>query len=96
MKRLSWSLLILGVIGFWGSLIYLAIENYQKDKEIERLNNECEFITKQHNKLNHKVHELEFDNQQLRQANEQLIKYSTPCSVTKAVKHTPLPPLKRV
>lgn len=28
-------------------------------------------------------------------ANEQLIKYSTPCSVTKAVKHTPLPPLKR-
>ncbi|HET8689363.1 MAG TPA: hypothetical protein VFM18_22360 [Methanosarcina sp.] len=103
MKKLSWSLLILGVIGFCGSLIYLAMENYQKDqkiedqqKEIERLNDLNVFITKKHNQLNHKVNELEVNNELLKQANGFLIEHSTPCSVTKAVKHTPLPPLKRV
>lgn len=41
-----------------------------------------------------KVKKLKYERDILRDANEQLIKHSTPSSVNRAIKATPLPPMK--
>lgn len=56
---ITWALILIGVFGFWGGLGYSIYLNIQKDKEIENLNAQMEWTTKQYNKLNHEKNELE-------------------------------------
>lgn len=72
----------IGSYGIYNENIELKKAKEQRSEEAMQLDEAVQFISDE-------VDSYKF-------ANEQLIKYSTPCSVTKAVKHTPLPTLKRV
>lgn len=71
---------------------YLHSSNLKE--EIESLNNTVEQVVQMHNEKNHELNALQYECDILRDANEQLIKHSTPSSVNKAIRATPLPKIK--
>lgn len=64
------------------------------NNEIESLNSTVEQVVQMHNEKNHELNALQYECDILRDANEQLIKHSTPSSVNKAIHATPLPKMK--
>lgn len=75
-------------------ILFLSYELKNSKEEIENLNNTVEQVVQMHNEKNHELNALQYECDILRDANEQLIKHSTPSSVNKAIRATPLPKIK--
>lgn len=86
-------LLMLLVFSIIAHLIQYSVL-VDKQEEIENLNNTVEQVVQMHNEKNHELNTLQYECDILRDANEQLIKHSTPSSVNKAILATPLPKMK--
>lgn len=74
--------------------VFLLIQLVDAEEEIENLNNTVEQVVKMHNEKNHELNTLQYECDILRDANEALLKHSTPSSVNLAIRATPLPKMK--
>lgn len=84
-----YSIIVLSVF----SIVFIS---YNQQELLEQREVEMQFIMISHNRINHENAMLRERIDELQSANEALIKYSTPASCIKAIKHTKLPALKRV
>ena len=91
-------LIILSIILAWCWIAYRVYLSYNQPtfKEVENLNNECYFIVQKHNEVNHKLTEANSRIEELKAANEVLIRVCNPSEFHEAASRTPLPKLVRI
>lgn len=83
-------------LGFWGWGGYRILLSYHFQEENEKHKAELVYTMNQFNKMSFKAKALKDRVEELSGANEALIEHCRPCDVTKAIKATPLPPMKKV
>lgn len=83
------------MLGFWVWGGYRIFLSYHFQTENEKHKAELVFTMNQFNKMSLKAKALKERAEELSGANEALIEHCRPCDVTKAIKATPLPPMKK-
>ena len=98
MKNLQAIIAVIAIVFLWCWIIYRIYLSYNQPThtEIENLNNECQLIVQKHNEVNHKLNEANSRIEELKAANEVLIKVCNPSDFHNVAERTPLPKLVRI